>query len=165
MKIIIPSGQLPEDERPGYVAPVVRQPVYSGGYGTSYAVSSGSSQTLYVNGRGTSFGNRNAYGNCTWFAWEYRKDIGRPLPNAVLGNANTWHLSLGSMGYLINRTPALGALMQTSAGGGGYGHVSVVVGMNSDGSIRVREMNYAGYNIVSERTVSASEVPRYNFIH
>jgi surface antigen len=69
------------------------------------------------------------------------------------------------MGYLINRTPALGALMQTSAGGGGYGHVSVVVGMNSDGSIRVREMNYAGYNIVSERTVSASEVPRYNFIH
>jgi surface antigen len=55
--------------------------------------------------------------------------------------------------------------MQTSAGGGGYGHVSVVVGMNSDGSIRVREMNYAGYNIVSERTVSASEVPRYNFIH
>lgn len=167
-KIIIPAGQLPETERPGYVAPVQR-PAYGGsnygGYGTSYATGSGSSQILYVNTRGTSYGNRNAYGNCTWFAWEYRKDIGRPLPNAILGNANTWHISLGSMGYAINRTPAVGAIMQTSAGGGGYGHVAVVIGLGSDGSIRVREMNYAGYNVVSERTIPAGAVGAYNYIH
>ena len=162
-KIIIPAGQLPETERPGYVAPRTYTSYYTGN--TSFATGGGNSRILYVNSRGTSGGNRNAYGNCTWFAWEYRQDIGRPLPNAVLGHANTWNLSLGRMGYLINRSPAVGAIMQSSAGGGGYGHVAVVTGIDSDGSVTVREMNYAGYNVVSERTLSAAQASTYNYIH
>ena len=151
-KVIVPSGILPTTERPGY-------------WSTSWATGGGDSTILYVNTKGTSAGNRNAYGNCTWFAWEYRKEIGRTLPNAVLGNANTWNISLGGMGYAVNHRPAVGAIMQTSAGGGGYGHVAVVVAVNSDGSVRVREMNWAGYNVVSERTVPAAQAGQYNYIH
>jgi surface antigen len=41
----------------------------------------------------------------------------------------------------------------------------VVVGIGADGSVTVREMNYAGYNVVSERTLSAAQAAAYNYIH
>ena len=49
--------------------------------------------------------------------------------------------------------------------GGGYGHVAIVESINPDGSITVSEMNYAGFNVISNRTVPAGSIGRYNFIH
>ena len=54
--------------------------------------------------------------------------------------------------------------MQSSAGA--YGHVAYVESVNSNGSIRVSEMNYGhGPGVVTSRTISASQAASYNFIH
>lgn len=165
VQLIIPNGQLPETERPGYVAPRPVTTNYSYGYSSSYSSYAGSGSLMYVNQAATSAGNRNYYGQCTWYAWERRQAIGRSLPGAVLGNANVWNQTLGSSGYLVNRTPAVGAVLQTSSGGGGYGHVAVVESISANGDVTISEMNYMGNNIVSSRTIPAGSASSFNYIH
>ena len=46
-----------------------------------------------------------------------------------------------------------------------YGHVAYVERVNKDGSIFISEMNWIAPYIVSTRTISASEVDSYTFIH
>lgn len=152
-QIIIPAGVLPENERPGYVSPTnaASQGSYLGGY-----------STINAQIAGVSAGNRYAPGNCTWYAYERRMQLGRPV-GSYWGNAATWAMYARAAGYLVDNTPSVGAVMQN---GGGYGHVAVVEEVNSDGSITISEMNYAGnFNRVTTRTVGASEVPYYNYIH
>jgi len=148
-QIVIPSGQLPETERPGYVAP---RSSYNGG-GTSYGASA--SRAL------ASAGNRYAPGNCTWYAYERRLQLGRPI-GSFWGNGAAWASSARAAGFLVNNTPEPGAIMQN---GGGYGHVAVVESVDGAGNITVSEMNYAGYNVISSRTLSAGQAAGYNFIH
>ena len=150
-QIVIPAGSLPENERPGYVAPRS----YSSWGGSGYSV---------VDARlaGASAGNRYAFGNCTWYAYERRMQLGRPV-GSFWGNAATWAAYARAAGYLVNNTPAVGAVMQN---GGGYGHVAIVESVNSDGSITISEMNYAGnFNRVTSRTVSAGTASGFTFIH
>lgn len=161
-KIILPDGVLPVTERPGYVAP---RPVYN--YTPTYAVGGWGGKTtfLYWNTNRTSDGNKNAWGNCTWYAWERRLQIGGSyvLPSQAIGNAEAWAYSLGNMGYRVNRTPAPGAIMQN---GGGYGHVAVVESVAENGDVIITEMNFGGwYNGVSRRIVPASSASNYNYIH
>lgn len=160
-QIVIPGGDLPETERPGYVAP--RMTYATNSYSSSSYTGSGS--LMYRNYGATSAGNRNYAGQCTWYAWERRQAIGRPLPAMVLGNAYSWASTLGSAGYLVNRTPAVGAVLQTSGGGGGYGHVAVVESIGSDGSVTVSEMNFIGPYVVSSRTIPADAASSFNYIH
>jgi len=148
-QIIIPSGQLPETERPGYVAP--RSSYYGGG--SSYGASA--SRAL------ASAGNRYAPGNCTWYAYERRLQLGRPI-GSFWGNGAAWASSARAAGLLVNNTPEPGAIMQN---GGGYGHVAVVESVDGAGNVTVSEMNYAGYNVISSRTLSAGQAAGYNFIH
>ena len=42
-----------------------------------------------------------------------------------------------------------------------YGHISIVTGVNADGTINVKESNYSGTGKVTERTVPASQVTGY----
>ena len=152
-QIIIPGGVLPENERPGYVAPqaAASQGSYSGGYSTVNAQIASASA-----------GNRYAFGNCTWYAYERRLQLGRPV-GSFWGNAATWAMYAQAAGYTVNNTPAVGAVMQN---GGGYGHVAIVESVNSDGSITISEMNYAGnFNRVTSRTVGAGSVGSFNYIH
>lgn len=110
-------------------------------------------------------GNRYAAGNCTWYAYNVRAQMGRPI-GSFWGNANTWDDYARAAGYAVNHTPKAGAIFQTNAGY--YGHVGIVESVNSDGSINVSEMNnlaYGGFNIVSKRTISAGQAKALNFIH
>ena len=68
-------------------------------------------------------------------------------------------------GFSVDNSPRAGDVFQTSGGWGGYGHVGYVEKVNGDGSILVSEMNYAGWNVVSSRTLSRGEASSYNFIH
>ena len=66
--------------------------------------------------------------------------------------------------------PEVGAVYQMpafiDAYTGAYGHVGIVEAVNGDGSITVSDMNYAGgFNSVSYRTIPASVVGLYNYIH
>ena len=162
-QIIIPSGTLPETERPGYEAPVVESNNYYGG--GSNGGSAVGSPSAYL--AGASAGNRYAFGNCTWYVYERRAQLGRPV-GSFWGNAATWSSYAGAAGFDVNGTPAPGAIM---ANGGGYGHVAVVESVNPGKSITISEMNGyrfgGGFNIVARGKVSWNEAVSgmYRYIH
>lgn len=155
--IIIPGGVLPANERPGYVSPseAASMGAYDGGYATIDAQMAGASA-----------GNRYAYGNCTWYAYERRVQLGLPV-GSFWGNAATWAMYARAAGYRVDNTPSVGAIAQWNAyQGGSYyaGHVGIVESVNSDGSITISEMNYLyNFNRVTSRTIAPSSVS--NFIH
>jgi surface antigen len=161
-KLILPGGILPEDEQPG--RPVSRR--QNNG--------SGSGKIVYMSAAYA--GNKYSRGYCTWYVYNRRAELGRPIPSN-LGNANTWASRARGMinpltgtYFVVNRTPAVGAVMQN---GGGLGHVAVVERINPDGSIVVSEMNAhygvdfdghrSGWGRISHRIVH--NPGDYNFIH
>ena len=145
-RVVLPGGELPETERPGYVAPRGR---------SSY----GNSRSWLT----ASVGNRYAPGNCTWYAYERRLQLGRPI-GSFWGHARAWSTSARAAGFLVNNTPAPGAIIQNTWGGYGYGHVGIVERVDGQ-NIYVSDMNYAGYNVISSRTIPLAEAGRYSFIH
>ena len=142
-RIVLPGGELPENERPGYVASRSR---------SSTTRASRSWLTASV-------GNRYAAGNCTWYAYELRMRLGRPI-GSFWGNANTWATSARAAGFVVNNTPAPGAIFQTTAGY--YGHVGIVERVEN-GVVYVSDMNYAGYGIITHRTLNGAG--GYLYIH
>ncbi len=163
MRILLSGGNLPETERPEYVAPVT---TYT--YTYTYLGASSSRQNITVVAAGffaDSPGNPGVRGYCTWYAWYWRATS--PLSLGALGpegrNANTWNYNYAYRG--VGNTPVVGAVFQTPYGGGGYGHVGVVIGINEDGSILVQEMNYAGWSVVTQATIPASYVGNFNYIY
>lgn len=163
-QIILPDAVLPATERPGYVAPRLY---------FSYATGGGSADVtfLYVNTSPTSAGNKHAWGNCTWYVWERRNQLGGAwiLPSAPLGNAAQWAYSLGNAGYRVDRRPSFGAIMQNGGEINGYGHVAFVESIEPNGDVIITEMNFYNgrwYNIVSKRRVLAAAANNnYNYIH
>ena len=145
-RIVLPGGELPENERPGYVA------------SRSRSTTSGSRNWLTA-----SVGNRYAAGNCTWYAYERRLQLGRPI-GSFWGHAKAWSASARAAGLVVNNVPAPGAIIQNTWGGYGYGHVGIVERVDGQ-NIYVSDMNYVGYDTISSRTVPLAEAGRYNFIH
>ena len=145
-KIVIPNGVIPETERPEYVPP---KPVTTTYYAPTIALSYSGSNPM-------------PYGWCTWYAWQRRYELGRPLPTG-LGNARYWDNQLyGS--YSIDRNPAPGDVFV--AEGGYYGHVGIVESVNNDGTITVSDMNGPqGWGRIATHVLSASEWGSYSFIH
>jgi surface antigen len=108
-------------------------------------------------------GNRYDYGYCTWYAYNRRAALGNPI-GSFWGDASSWAKYARASGFVVNTTPSAGAVMQDS-NLGYWGHVAVVEAVNPDGSVFVSEMNYAGWNVKSTRTIPASQVGSYNYIH
>ena len=107
------------------------------------------------------------YGDCTWYAFERRKELGKGVSN-MWGNGNNWADNARANGYNVNNTPSVGAIVHSYAGtNGAYssGHVAVVESINPDGSITVSEMGWPTAGIKTMRTISADKVANHNFIH
>jgi surface antigen/LysM repeat protein len=158
LKIIVPNGVLPGNERPGYVAPYVAPVVYgySGGFGgNSWRIKIGT--PMYA-------GNTYYTGNCTAYAFDRRVELGLPI-SASWGNATTWDNGARAAGLNVTNIPTVGAIMQNE---GGYGHVAIVEKILPNGDVEVSEMNAfvsgGGWNIVSGRTISAALVNQYAYI-
>lgn len=131
------------------------------------ASSSGSTSNSNNNSGYTSptFNHQNLYdwGQCTWHVFNRRQAIGKPI-STYWWNANNWASAAAKDGYVVNHTPSVGSILQSSAGY--YGHVSFVERINSNGSIQVSEMNFSSSpGVLTYRTVPASQVSSYNFIH
>ena len=132
--IVIPDGT---KAAPMYVATAS----YSGG--SSFAW--GGSAAIYGY-------NGYEYGWCTWYV---ASKISVP---ANWGNANTWARYAGASGWIVSKTPRVGAVGQNS--GPGLGHVAVVEAVSEDGqSIKYSDMNglagwgrvgYSGWTPVSK---------------
>lgn len=108
-------------------------------------------------------GDTYEWGNCTYWAFAMRLWAGYPIPT-TWGNANTWDDGAINDGYVVNHTPAVGAVFQTDAGY--WGHVAYVVAVNpQSGEWTISEMNVAGLNMVGKRTFSKESAAFYTFIH
>lgn len=162
--LILPNATLPTNERPGYTAPVSYLR-YSYGY-VSDDVRGVDIYKYLSNGYNTSSGNTSTQGQCTWYAWERRREMGRPLPaGAILGNAVSWadRLHYG-FGYAVDTVPERGAIIHDPRGY--FGHVGVVERVNADGSLLISDMNY-NYRAfaVTERVIPKSATGYFNYIH
>jgi surface antigen len=170
-KIMLPNGVMPVNERPGYTAPRAAARVFTGNaysnntYRYAGGFAGGDVFNIRRNTKATTPGNTNAWGNCTWYAWERRYEMGRPIPGGAMGNAAQWNSSFSALGYRVDSVPEVGAIFQN---GGGYGHVGIVESIQNDGSIIVSEMNNysgGGYNGINDRVIPANQVGMFNYIH
>jgi surface antigen len=104
-----------------------------------------------------------AYGNCTYWAFLRRQQIGEIIPT-TWGNANTWATRARADGYVVDHTPSVGAIMQTTFGA--LGHVAFVESVDpTTGSWTISEMNVVGWDVIDNATMTASQALLYSFIH
>lgn len=163
-RIVIRDGSLPETERPEYVAPrsTYTAPTTTTStttYAYTYLGSTSERQDIEVIGYFYGLGGPYGAGQCTQWAWYKR---GGNIPS-TWGNANSWAYNAAAQGYVVDRTPAAGAIFQT--GSGWAGHVGYVEAVNPDGSIVVSEMNYGIPYRAIRSTIPASAVGNFNYIH
>jgi len=102
------------------------------------------------------------YGFCTYWVALRRLETGQPIPYNW-GNADTWDDNARRLGYQIDHSPSVGAIMQTDAGP--QGHVAYVEAVSATGSWTISEMNFYGWDILDSRTMPALAATSYNFIH
>lgn len=99
---------------------------------------------------------------CTWYVANRRAKVKRYLPN-TWGNAKHWYHHAKRSGYRVGRKPAVGAIMQSTAGS--YGHVAYVDRVYKNGSIKVSEYNFARPNGYSTRVLNKHAAKRMNYIY
>src|SRR5262249_1502103 len=97
-QIIIPAGILPDEARPAFRL---------------------THMTIFG-------GNTYAYGYCTYYAFNRRAELGRPI-GSNWGNAVSWAAYARAAGYLVDHNPEAGAVFQVGANSWSrLGHVGVV---------------------------------------
>lgn len=114
-------------------------------------------------------GNAYPYGQCTWWAYKRRAELGLPV-GSYFGNGNMWADSARNLGYWVDGTARhVGDIVVFQTGQVDadpiYGHVSIVEAINADGSIEVSESNVKGLGVVSSRTISAQDAAQLQYIH
>ncbi|MDR2508994.1 MAG: CHAP domain-containing protein [Candidatus Ancillula sp.] len=80
-------------------------------------------------------GNRYSPGYCTWYAYNRRYQIGRPV-HSLWGNGGAWHNSAIRDGFTADHTPEVGAVFEER------GHVAVVEAVGDNNTVFISEMNY-----------------------
>jgi len=105
-----------------------------------------------------------AWGNCTWWVFTKRSEIGDPIPN-TWGNATSWSDRAAADGYLVDHQPSPGAIMQISGVDYGLGHVAFVESVDPDGTWHISEMNVQGLDVVDHQAEPPSAAAHYEFIH
>lgn len=132
--LIIPGGRVWEPAPQPAPQPTTRL-ASSRSYSTS-------GRTVAYGGRGNKF----PYGWCTYYVASRRTVTWR-------GNAGAWLSNARAQGYATGYSPRAGAIIVTNESP--VGHVGIVESV-SGGSIRISEMNYRGWGVVSSRTIPAS---------
>ncbi|HHK0707048.1 TPA: peptidoglycan hydrolase PcsB [Streptococcus pyogenes] len=87
--------------------------------------------------------NNYPVGQCTWGAKSLAPWVGNNW-----GNGGQWAASAQAAGYSVGSTPMVGAIAVWNDGG--YGHVAVVVEVQSSSNIRVMESNYSGKQYIAD---------------
>jgi surface antigen len=142
------------------MAAIVLLPVIMLVSATNVGALADTSNQLYSDQTSTS--NTYDFGYCTYWAALRREQADSPIPNNW-GNANTWADNALLAGYDVDHVPTKGAVMQTTAGS--LGHVAYVDAVSLDGGWTISEMNFRGWDIVDERTLTRSDAAQYSFIH
>lgn len=114
-------------------------------------------------------GNAYPYGQCTWWAYTRRAQLGLPT-GSYFGNAQSWGASASALGYWVDNTARnTGDVVVFGPGQEGassiYGHVAVVEKVNADGSVEISESNAKGLGVISNRTFTAQQAAQLTYIH
>lgn len=114
-------------------------------------------------------GNAYPYGQCTWWAYERRHQLGK-FSGSHFGDAKSWASSASALGYPVDNTPMqqgdILVFMPGQEGAHGYyGHVAVVEQVNPDGSILISESNVRGLGTVTNRVFTAEQAKTFHYIH
>ncbi|MBW3093660.1 CHAP domain-containing protein [Bifidobacterium sp. 82T10] len=118
---------------------------------------------------GENGGNAYPWGQCTWYAFERRVELGLPV-GSYFGNGMDWANSASTFGYWVDSTARhQGDVVVFQPGqlnaDAYYGHVAIVEKIHKDGSIEVSESNVKGLGVISHRTISASDAKQLQYIH
>jgi surface antigen len=101
------------------------------------------------------------FGFSEYHAYKRRIEVGKP--DAIKGVAAGYLFANAYCSQHSNgQTPSKYAI--ACLPGGTRGHMAFVEEVNTDGSIRVSEMNYKGYNIVDERIIPKDQAAQYRYI-
>ena len=93
-------------------------------------------------------GNRYAWGNCTWYVYNRKPNLGSFWGNGGYG----WLSAAQAAGFATGSAPVAGAI------GVEAGHVVIIESVNGNGTVNLSEMNYAGgLGQIHYRTAPASE--------
>lgn len=107
---------------------------------------------------------------CTLWAYIRRSQMGLPV-GSYMGNGAEWANSARRLGYLVNRTPHVGAVMVFARGqkvtswyaDWQYGHVAIVERVNADGSVLVSEGGTGFASFPAYETIY--NTGNYEYIH
>ena len=110
---------------------------------------------------------------CTSYAaWYWNAALGKSWTNTRpgSGSAYNWANLARDQGYSVSSTPQVGAIISWGQGlypGDQWGHVAIVEGVNSDGTIDLSEYNYVYREGFSRRTHvdPASEGVGFSYIY
>lgn len=109
-------------------------------------------------------GNAYDYGQCTWWAYVRRHQLGLPV-GSYFGDGAQWANSARAHGYRVDQTPSVGAVIVFAPGQDGahpvYGHVAIVEAVYGN-RVLISESNVRGLGVISNRTLYA---PGHWFIH
>ncbi|WP_242668236.1 CHAP domain-containing protein [Bifidobacterium longum] len=111
-------------------------------------------------------GNAYAYGQCTWWAYVRRTQLGLPV-GSHLGDGGMWADSAKALGYWVDDTPRQGDVIVFSPAqvNNAWGHVAIVEKVNGDDSIEISEANVNGQVGPFRRTIEAKQTHEYQYIH
>ena len=114
-------------------------------------------------------GNDYPYGQCTWWAYTRRAQLGLPV-GSHFGDARSWGDSARALGYWVDNTARhVGDIVVFAPGqlnaDSFYGHVAIVEEVHADGSIKISESNVKGLGVISDRTFTAQEASQLTYIH
>ena len=101
-------------------------------------------------------------GQCTYYVFERVKNDGNKINN-TWSDAKHWDKKAIDDGYIVDRNPKKGSILQSSKGK--YGHVAYIETINEDGSIQVSEMNYTKPYEITKRTIHTYDIKNYYYIH
>jgi len=104
-------------------------------------------------------GNRYDDGWCTWYVYNRRAEIGKPLGNTLWGDAYSWVQGAIRDGYTVDHNPQVGDVMFTPPT-----HVVVVEKVDKKNNrVYVSETNYCGLYCYNERWFENAD--QYYYIH
>lgn len=159
-QVIIPGGDLPAEEQPGYVAPRINPQVYTtpnwSGGGEAWKPAHAWTGPIVNNGY--------PFGQCTWYAAVRRAELGMPV-GRQWGNGGYWRYSGAAAGRLVDGNPTPGSIMD------GAGHVAIVEAVEPGVRIFISEMNGfrggGGWGRVGYVTISWGEATSgmYKYVH
>lgn len=109
-------------------------------------------------------GNAYDYGQCTWWAYVRRHQLGLPV-GSFFGDGAQWANSARAHGYRVDQSPSVGAVIVFAPGQDGasplYGHVAIVEAVYGN-RVLISESNVRGLGVISYRNLYA---PGHWFIH